>query len=160
MKINPINNNNNISYKSKLKVTPELIAYLKNATPSQLKAYQEGCQNLLKDGKNKVYEYKTSIKTVSVSEYGKKYKARLGVILDENQEEYNSGYISTAYEINEINNDNEIKTNSSTVALLLDTLFEPEKNPLWLWELKHKVLRIKHPYTISDFKKNPFIPNL
>ena len=56
--------------------------------------------------------------------------------------------------------DNEIKTNSSTVALLLETLFEPEKNPLWLWELKHKVLRIKHPYTISDFKKNPFIPNL
>ena len=79
MKINPINNNNNISYKSKLKVTPELTAYLKNATPSQLKAYQEGCQKLLKDGKNKVYEYKNEIYTCI--EQGKKYTL---VLLDVN----------------------------------------------------------------------------
>ena len=157
MKINPINNNNNISYKSKLKVTPELTAYLKKATPSQLKAYEEGCQKLLKDGKNKVYEYKNEIYTCI--EQGKKYKALKGVILDENQKEYNFAFLSEASEESECK-DTELKANSNIIDGLLHTLFEPTKRNSIAWEYIYKSLRIPRAYSSYDFNKETFIPNL
>jgi len=156
MRVNPISNNN-VSHKSKLKVTPELTAYLKNAKPEDIKSFKESYKKLLNDGKNKIYEYKNEI--VDISAYGKKYKARFAYISDETQELYGYAYVSNAHEASACKNDNEIETNYRKVGCFLNVLFNHEKYPE-AYQVVLGILRIPRPYSLADFKKEPFIPNL